>query len=119
MKQPPERVILRSCADRFGREIVLYEDTWYGHIVGEHAEMAGQIDELELTIAHAERVTQDQSFADRQCYYRNGHLPWPYDRDYLKVVVELEDFGVDRPLGGVVVTAYPVEAIPRREAPIW
>lgn len=61
----------------------------------------------------------NQSFADRQCYYRKGNLPWSYDRDYLKVVVELEDSGFDGPLGGVVVTAYPVEAIPRREARIW
>ena len=58
----PEQVILFSCADRFGREIVLYEDTWYDHI---------------------------------------------------------DDSGFDRPLRGVVVTAYPVEAIPRREARIW
>ncbi len=119
MTQPPERVLVFSCADRFGREIVLYEDTWYDHILDDHAEMADQIDKLELAIAHAERITQDQSFASRQCYSRKGNLPWPYDRDYLKVVVELEDFGIDRPLRGVVVTAYPVETIPRREARIW
>src|SRR5918995_6448744 len=111
MTQPPERVLVFTCADRFGREIVLYEDTWYDHILGDHAEMADQIDELELAIAQTERVTQDQSFASRQCYYRKGNLPWPYDRDYLKIVVELVDAGFDRPLRGVVVTAYPVEAI--------
>jgi hypothetical protein len=118
MTQPPDRGILFSCADGFGREIALYEDTWYDHILDEHAEMADQFDELEFAITHAERVTQDQSFADRQCYYRKGNLPWPYDRDYLKVVVEFDDSGFDRPPHGVVVTAYPVEAIPRREARI-
>jgi len=119
MTLPPERVLVSSYTDRFGREIVLYEDTWYDHILDDHAEMADQLDELELAIAHAERITQDQSFASRQCYYRKGHLPWPYDRDYLKVVVELEDSSFGRPLRGVVVTAYPVEAIPRRETRIW
>lgn len=119
MTRLPERVILLSCTDRFGREIVLYEDTWYDHILDDHAEMAGQTDELERTIAHAERVTQDQSFADRQCYYRKGNLPWPYDRDHLKVVVELDPVGFAGPLRGVVVTAYSVESIPRREARVW
>ena len=119
MTQPPERVLVLSCVVRFGREIVLYEDTWYDHVLDDHSEMADQIDALELAIAHAERDPQDQSFAGRQCYYRKGHLPWPYDRDYLKVVVELDDSGFDRPLRGVVVTAYPVEAIPRRETRIW
>ena len=119
MTRPPERVVLLSCADRFGREVVLYEDTWYDHILGDHAEMDGQIDELELAIAHAERITRDQSLVARQCYDRKGNLRWPYDRDCLKVVVELEDSGFDMPLRGVVVTAYPVEAVPRREARIW
>lgn len=67
----------------------------------------------------AERVTQDRSFASRRCYYRKGRLPWPYDRDFLKVVGEIEDSGFDGPPRGVVVTAYPVEAISRRETRIW
>src|SRR5829696_8859716 len=119
MTRPSERVIVFTCTDRLGREIVLYEDTWYDHILDDHAEMDGQFDELERSIANAERITDDQSFTDRQCYYRKGNLPWPYDRDYIKVVVELENPEVGRPLRGVVVTAYPVEAIPRREARIW
>jgi hypothetical protein len=119
MKQPPEREVLFSCVDRFGRQIVLYEDTWYDHILNDHAEMAGQIDVLEFAITRVERITQDLSFTDRQCYYHKGNLPWPYDRDFLKIVVELEASSVDRPLHGVVVTAYPVEAIPRRETRIW
>lgn len=105
MTKPPERVILLSCADRFGREIVLYEDTWYDHILARRAVLAGHETAVLATLEGAEHIRIDRRDRNRRCYYRHGDLPPPNGYDFVKVIVE---FDVEQ-RQGVVVTAFTVD----------
>ncbi len=105
MTQPPERVVLFSCADRLGREIVLYEDTWYDHILASRAVLAGHEIAVLRTLEGADHIRIDRRDQNRRCYYRRGVLPPPHGYDVVKVVVE---FDADL-RQGVVVTAFTVD----------
>jgi hypothetical protein len=72
-----ERVVAFVCADRWGREITLYEDTWYDHIMEKHRTLAGRLSVVEAAIVRAETVTHDRTSQSRECFYRNGDLPPP------------------------------------------
>ncbi len=102
---PPERVILFSCADRLGREIVLYEDTWYDHILARRAVLAGHETAVLATLEAAEHIRIDRRDQNRRCSHRLGVLPPPNGYDFVKVIVE---FDAEHPLG-VVVTAFTVD----------
>lgn len=114
-----ERRVLFVCADRLGREIVLYEDTWYDHILVDHPRMANRVDALEQTITRPDRITRDRFIPERECYYRTGILPPPDKRYYLKVVIEFVGVGPDGIERGIVVTAYPSPHIAPDEAHLW
>ena len=96
-------VVLR-CADRWGREVVLFEDTWYDKIVVFHANMAGKVDAVEAVLANPERVNFDAKYPGGENFYARGHLEYPDDTDYLKVVVRYETGGTIEV--GTIVSAY-------------
>ena len=103
-------------ADRRGREVVLHEDTWYEHILGNHPEMMGSESAVADAIQGAEHVKIDRFAANRRCYYRRGLLHAPYHHDYLKVVVAFYPPDAEGVVRGNVVSAYPAPTIHRREA---
>jgi hypothetical protein len=90
-------LIVFRCADRFGREVVLYE----------------------RAIARAQRIRIDATHRDRRCYYRRGVLPAPYDKDYLKVVVRFAPPDARGVVRGEVVTAYATPRLKRGETREW
>lgn len=93
------------CADRWGREVILYEDTWYDKILVDHPEVADELDVVELTLTNPDRVTFDTGHDTGENFCRFAVLRYPYDSLYLKVVVrfdERDDFA-----RGVVISVYP------------
>jgi hypothetical protein len=115
----PERTVLFVCADRFGREVVLHEDTWYDHVLLERHILDGRLDAVEAAIVRAEHVTNDRNDPNRRCYYRSGELPPPDHDDYLKVVVEFGPRGSDGIVRGTVVTAFPTTQVTMGEKREW
>ena len=107
------------CRDRWGREIVLPDYTWHNDILANHGELVGHLDAVDRTVRRPHRVTYDKDYSDREVSYRRGVLPAPYDRDYLKVVVEFRQSAtVDLPRGRIV-TAYTAERIKSGERSRW
>ena len=110
-----ETAVVLRCRDRWDREIILTGRTWYDHVLRNHAELIDHLAAVERTIRRPQRVNLDKDYDDREIFYRRGVLPVPYDRDYLKVVVE---FGND-PRYGRVVTAFLTETIKAGEPMRW
>lgn len=79
---------LLSVVDRWGRTVVLTESAW-SHILAEHAEMWGQEDALDATVAAPELVMDDIEVPERIAFCRSGVLQGRYREWYLKVVVHL------------------------------
>lgn len=60
----------------------------------------------------------DKTFVDREVFYKSGMFAAPYQDQLLKVIVAYSSI----PEGGQhgrIITAYPVDIIPRGERPIW
>ena len=93
------------CADRWGREIVLYEDTWYGKIVGDHADMVDRFDAVTAVLADPERVHFDAAFPNGENFYGRDYPDHPFGVDYLKIVVRYDLVGAEEI--GTIVSAYP------------
>lgn len=107
-------LVLR-CQDRWNREIVLTDRTWYGHVLSNHAELTDHLTAVERTVRRPQRVTTDKDDPDREVFYRRGILPVPYHRDYLKVVVQFDnDAGQGR-----IVTAFATAVIKAGEPQRW
>lgn len=96
--------ILRR-TDRWGRDIVLHEVTWYDKIASKHVEVDGQIDAIMATLMEPDRVNYDSIYPDGENYYRLAIRSPPYHRIYLKVVVRFQR--IDNQLIGKGITAYP------------
>lgn len=81
------------CADRWGREVVLYDDTWYDKIVADHAEVANRLDAIDEVLARPDRVNFDALVSSGENFYGLGYFEYPLERRYLKVVVRYEIVG--------------------------
>lgn len=92
------------CNDRWGREVVLYDDTWFDKVVVYHAYMAEKLDAIVAVLANPERVNFDASHPNGENYYGRGYLTYPYDFDYVKVVVRYEMVGTQDE--GTIISAY-------------
>jgi hypothetical protein len=110
-----DRPVFLRCADRTGREIVIYQDRWYEHIMVDHKELSGREEVVRATLEQPDTIRQDRYRSDRECYYRQGDLPARHR--FVKVVVKFSEtpFGV----AGTVITAFTVERIDHREAHLW
>jgi hypothetical protein len=93
------------CADQWGREVVLYEDTWYDKIVVDHIDMVDRFDAIIAVLAQPERVHFDATYANGENFYGRDYPDHPFSPDYLKVVVRYEFIG-DIEVG-TIVSAYP------------
>ena len=92
------------CADRWGREVVLYDDTWYDKIVVFHGYMANKLEAIASVLATPDRVNFDALNPNGENFYGRGYLDYPDDLDYLKVVVRYER--IDSHDVGTIVSAY-------------
>ncbi len=89
------------CQGRWGREIVLMDDVWYGKILVQRPQLATALDAVERTLSDPDQVNDDKTFANREVFYRRSLLPPPYGWKLLKVVVRFA--GAE----GRVITAFP------------
>lgn len=109
--------------DPFGYLIACFEETWTEHIAKNHpemAEMARTTDILKIlaeTVKTPYQVYQDVVHPRRRNFYNPFVLPRPYNRTYLKVVVEHRRM-VGRKVG-MVITAYPTPNIKPGERLLW
>ncbi|MDP9364692.1 MAG: hypothetical protein M3Q10_10800 [Chloroflexota bacterium] len=97
--------ILRR-TDRWGREIVLDDDCWYGHVVRRRSYFSGrELDCVGEALTAPSLVTHDVDDLDRECFYRPSPLPRPYGGLLVKVVVDFAS--ADVATGeGLVVTVH-------------
>lgn len=96
--------ILR-CEDRWGRTIVLHDDTWYEKILADHPSVSIDPSLIRTAVQNPDRVNFDARFPNGENFYRRGMLQHPYDVDYLKVVVRFAIVNGEQV--GTIVSAYP------------
>ncbi len=105
--------IIWETTDRRGRSVTLSDEAW-AHVVAEHPDMAGRIDEVLYAIAFANEIKRDRQYSRREVHYRE------YDRDkhWLRVIV---NYRPQAPSGwaGEVITAHFISRRIRREALLW
>jgi len=114
---------LVEAKDPWRQAVTLSEETWEKHIVCEHPEMGAMASRDEIlscisqTISNPLYICQDAIHSNRRNFYLPFILPKPYQRSYLKVVVEYRKrwFG----LKGYVRTAYSTTALKPGEKIIW
>ena len=98
--------------DRWQRDIMLYEDTWFDHIAYGHPELRGYDAAVAKVLEKPYRVMHDAVIADRECYYAQIRQVFP--GFLIKVCVE---FPADEP--GFVVTAFLIPGIRADEVQRW
>lgn len=67
--------ILR-CQDRWGRDVVLTDDRWYGKILPKHREITE--DAIRQTITDPDQVNWDKALDGVEVFYRDVRLPRPH-----------------------------------------
>lgn len=108
-----ERAVIWLVKDRWRRDFVLYEDTWYNHVLLRHRLLIGHEAAVAKVLTNPFRVMHDATNPLRECFYRmRGHPDFP--DHFLKVCVELTS---DR--GGLVVTAFLAPTIRSDEVQRW
>ena len=61
------------CSDPRGREIVLWDDRWYGKIINPRRgrpQLAGALDDIRLTLTNPDQINADKSRESVEVYYR-------------------------------------------------
>ena len=106
------------CTDRWGREIVLTDECWNGHILPDRAILRGLESRLEVVLTDPYRVRRDATNPSRECFYRHRTLPG-MPRLFLKVVVEFRPIGPNGVLDGSDITAFPTNHFKTGEQQIW
>jgi hypothetical protein len=104
--------ILFSVTDPRGLRVTCTSEVWDEHVLAGHPEMAGCEAEVSACITNPLYgiIYADRDHPKRSIYYMlRKHVP----REYLKVVVEVDD------AGGIVITAYPTFNVKAREYPQW
>lgn len=108
-----ERELIWLVKDRWGRDFVLYQDTWYNHILGRHHGLRGHEAAVAEVLTRPSRVMYDAVHPLRECFYRpRTHPDCP--ELFLKVCVERTSA-----FGGFVVTAYLTPNIQVNEVQRW
>lgn len=113
-------IAFRAVDPRDGTEVVCDKRNWEGHIASEHRELTGQMDAVRQTIEEPLSVYQVPAHVRRQAFYRPSELPPPYNRGYIRVIVEYNIGIVSGRKRGRVCTAFHTMSGPRRgEVMIW
>jgi hypothetical protein len=98
--------------DRWRRDIILYEDTWFDHILTGHGEFRHHEAAVAKVLGKPYRVTYDVLEEDRECFYAQILPVFP---DVL-VKVCVEFFSENE---GVVVSAFLTAGIRAEEMQRW
>ena len=106
-----------AATDPNGVLITCNKRNWLEHIVERHPEMAAQETAVVATIERPLAIYQDANRANRRVFYRQGVLPHPFNRAYLRVVVEYRRHRAGE--RGHAVTAFAVLRPKRGETILW
>lgn len=106
------RVPLWLVKDRWQRDIVLYEDTWFDHILPGHEDLRHQEAAVAKVLEKPYRVMHDVSEESRERFYAQIRPTFP--GAFIKVCVE---FLSDRE--GLVVSAFLTSSIRIDEVQRW
>lgn len=98
--------------DRWQRDIVLYEDTWFGHIVPGHEDLRHHEAAVAKVIEKPYRVMYDALKESRECFYAQIRPDFP--NVFIKVCVE---FILERE--GLVVSAFLTPSLRSDEVQRW
>jgi hypothetical protein len=109
--------VIATWIDPLGRTVVLYADSWYGHVCVEHPNLHDQIHLAQTAIDHPEHIRLDASFAERESYYRPVWLA--KRRTLLKVSIEFDAPDEYDQIVGTVVTAFPTTIVKQGESRRW
>jgi hypothetical protein len=104
----PHNGVLVTCSRR----------QWEQHIVTRHLEMDGGEAIVERVINEPLAIYQSDTHPRRHVFYRPSEFPPPYDRGFVRVIVEYKT----RRWGGLrghVITAVLVAGPKKGEIPIW
>ncbi len=103
--------------DPLGREVVLHDDTWHGHVVVEHPAMIHNVHLIQDAIERPERICRDAVDHERESYYRP--IPDSIPRLLVKVCVEFEPPDQFGQIAGIITTTYPTALVKRGEEHRW
>lgn len=111
-------VLFRAIDARDGTEVVCDKANWEKHITSEHPEMADQMDVVKRAIENPFCIYQTTAHIRRQAFYRPSELPPPFDRGFVRIIVE---YNSSRLFGrkGRVCTAFHTSSAKRGEVMIW
>ena len=104
--------VLLRCVDPFGREIVLTEEVWFGHIVLGHAEFHERPSIVQAALTTPASIKSDRRYPLREVYYRAAPLPYPFANLLVRVVVKFYE-------AGEVVTAHFIQEPHKQERHKW
>jgi len=107
-----DRVPLWLVKDRWQRDIVLYEDSWFDHIVPGHEDLRHHEAAVAKAVEKPYRVMHDALEERRECFYAQILPTFP--GVFVKVCVE---FVSERE--GVVVSAFLSSNFRANEAQRW
>jgi hypothetical protein len=111
--------ILRA-TDRWGRAIVLKEANWRFHILARRPYFNGYENAcIGDTIEKPDQVVYDVDYENRENFYRQSPLPPPYDRVFVKVIVEFTEEDDGGTASGEVVTMYLTDRMKPGERQKW
>jgi hypothetical protein len=104
--------VLFRCVDPFGREILLTEEVWYGHIVLGHAEFRERQSIVQAALTAPGFINLDRRHPLREVYYRASSLRDPFADLLVRVVVKFYE-------AGEVVTAHFIREPHKQERRKW
>ena len=110
--------VLMYCVDNDGLQVRLTEGRWFGHILGRHPELAECEQVVRRVVIDPEQINQDRDQPRRKCFYRKVLIPIAATEGYLKVVVQYEANAHDE-VEGWIITAFPIDSIPKDEEQLW
>lgn len=92
------------CQDRWGREIVLTTERWYGKILRKHREMTENA--IRQAPIDPDQVNLDKSLAAVEVFSREVVLPAPHGRSLVKVCVRFARDEYEGVEVGKIISAY-------------
>jgi hypothetical protein len=112
--------VLLECVDRLQRSVILSDHVWRKHILPRRPILEGLEHCIPWVLKDPNRIFQDATHPDRECFYRQRIIPYR-PHLYLKVVVEyptVEDNDYVQSVG-TVVTVIPVTRFTPGERQLW
>ena len=113
-------ILFRVADVRDGTKVICDKGNWERHIEFEHPEMTGQTEAVRRTIEDPLSIYQIPSHLKRQAFYRPSELPPPFNRGFIRVIVEYNKGRLSGRKRGDVCTAFHVAWAPKHgEVMIW